>query len=142
VWTVLWLLVLQNYIKLWNCYATLNQEGGNIRPAKASFLALKKHMFDLNLARKTQLKAKCGPRTKIVAHPCSKLWKNTIEQNCRTKRNNSGKFEPCLWFSRLSTKFFLIMGSYCRFACGKSHWDRIREHRTSKTGISKNKVGN
>ncbi len=44
---------------------------GHIRPTKAIFLALNLP-FDWNVARETLIKERCGPRTKIVAHPWSR----------------------------------------------------------------------
>ncbi len=60
------------------CFAQffLVQEGATYGPRATSgprrlHFMLSKSLFGINLARVTQIKAECGPQTKIVAHPCS-----------------------------------------------------------------------
>jgi len=38
-------------------------------PTRGGSILSLKMLIDLNLARETQIKAQCGPRTKIVARP-------------------------------------------------------------------------
>ncbi len=49
----------------------IKQVGATYGPRRLLF-ELSKCIIDLNLARETQIKTQCGPRTKIVARPCYK----------------------------------------------------------------------
>ncbi len=43
-------------------------------PARGGYIfSFEIGIFDTNLVRETQIKTKCGPRTKIIAHPCPTL---------------------------------------------------------------------
>ncbi len=58
---------------------SLRQEGAKYGPRATSsprrvIFQFERSLFDCNVARETQIMTKCGPRTKIVAHPWPKRF--------------------------------------------------------------------
>jgi len=74
------------FLKFKKCGIDLNQEGATYGP-RATSNPRRLHfspwisLFDMNLARETQINAHFGPRTKIVARPWSKRSVNLANPN-------------------------------------------------------------
>ena len=63
----------------------LDREGVTYGPRATSvyFIALNWH--DLNMACETKIKTQCGPRTKIVVHPCARAYVKMVLPAANTK---------------------------------------------------------
>ncbi len=82
---------------------------GNIRPAQ--FSLVENFFFNWNPARKTQINTQCGPRTKIVGHPCPRpgVSNSTLLEGQISKKwclAGRSLFEKSLRLTRLSGRVF------------------------------------